>query len=245
MEFFNVYEDSRKADAYAGLDFPGTYHLAFRDLPSIFRTHVQGSAALDFGCGTGRSTRFLQRQGYSTIGIDIAREMVQKAKERDPGGDYRLNEDGCFSSLENSSFDLMFSAFTFDNIPMDKKPNLFRELGKRLNKNGRLVNLVCSPEVYIHEWVSFSTKDFPENRMAGSGDIVKDIITDISDPRPCLDILCTDADYRRIYKNAGLEVVNVHRPLATGEEPVEWITETRIPPFTIYVLRILKKRSRA
>ena len=243
MEFVNVYADSHKAESYAVLDFPGTYHLAFRDLPSLFRSHVSGDIALDFGCGTGRSTRFLQQQGYQTTGIDIAREMVQKATERDPGGDYRLNEDGRFSVLGNMTFDLIFSAFTFDNIPMDSKPGLFHALGKRLTKTGRLVNLVCSPEVYIHEWVSFSTRDFPENRWAKSGDIVRDIITHIPDPRPCLDILCTDTDYRRIYKKAGLEILHVRRPLATGKESMEWISETQIPPFAIYVLKAIETLS--
>jgi hypothetical protein len=33
MDFRNVYEDSKRADAYAKMEFPGTYYLAYRDLP--------------------------------------------------------------------------------------------------------------------------------------------------------------------------------------------------------------------
>jgi len=64
VEFRNAYEDAEFAEAYSKLEFPGTYHLAYRDLPQIIREHVRGRAALDFGCGAGRSTRFLRQQGY-------------------------------------------------------------------------------------------------------------------------------------------------------------------------------------
>ena len=49
MSFVNAYEDESRAQAYSTLQFPGTYYLAFRDLPGIFAEHVRGRAALDFG----------------------------------------------------------------------------------------------------------------------------------------------------------------------------------------------------
>ncbi len=54
--FGNVYEDDERARAYATLQFPGTYYLGFRDLPALIRRYNHGRRALDFGCGTGRST---------------------------------------------------------------------------------------------------------------------------------------------------------------------------------------------
>ena len=59
MSFNNTYEDAVRAAAYADLEFPGTYYLAFRDLPELLGTPTSGSKALDFGCGAGRSVRFL------------------------------------------------------------------------------------------------------------------------------------------------------------------------------------------
>ena len=117
MKFTNTYEDSRYAAAYAKLEFTGTYYLAYRDLPEIIHSHVPGNVALDFGCGTGRSTRFVQRLGFKVVGVDIAEEMISRARETDPEGEYHLIENGDFSRFQRHSFDLIMSAFTFDNIP--------------------------------------------------------------------------------------------------------------------------------
>ena len=78
---FNSYEDAKRAAAYAQLEFPGTYYLAYRDLPEIIGHHINGRKALDFGCGTGRSTRFLKELGFDVIGVDISEEMITIAKE--------------------------------------------------------------------------------------------------------------------------------------------------------------------
>jgi len=238
--FSNAYEDGDRAAAYSKLEFPGTYYLAYRDLPRIISTHIKGSKALDFGCGAGRSTRLLQKLGFSTIGVDISEEMLKKARELDPEGDYRLLPDGDFSQFKNEKFDLVFSAFTFDNIPtMKKKVKILKGIRDLLKNRGRIINLVCSPEIYTHEWASFSTIDFPENKYAKSGDEVRIIITDTNDMRPVVDVLWTPEFYMKTYEKAGLDTVKIYKPLAKASEPYKWTNETRIAPWTIYVLRRL------
>jgi len=237
MDIKNAYEDSNFADAYSKLEFPGTYYLAFRDLPEIILNHTNGRRAIDFGCGAGRSTRFLEKLGFNTTGIDIADDMLKKARTFDPTGDYRLIDDGDLGDFKDNSIDLILSAFAFDNIPkLEQKINILKEFKRILNTNGKFVNLVSSPEIYIHEWASFSTKDFPENHLAKSGDVVKIINTSIADPRPVEDIVVSDEDYRQLYQSTGLNIVKTFRPLANTTEPIEWINETHIAPWVIYVL---------
>jgi len=245
MDFFNVYEDAKRAEAYAKLEFPGTYYLAYRDLPKIISEHVRGRKAVDFGCGTGRSTRFLQKLGFDVVGVDISEDMIKKARELDPKGDYCLIKEGDFSQFEGKTYDLVLSVFTFDNIPtMEKKVRNLREMKRLLKTEGRGVNLVSSPEIYTHEWASFSTKDFPENKHAKSGDKVRIIQTDIEDKRPVVDVVWTDESYRETFEKAGLELVKTYKPLAIETEPYKWVNEARIAPWVIYVLNKKTEKSR-
>jgi SAM-dependent methyltransferase len=72
--------------------------------------------ALDVGCGEGRFCRMLQAAGVKPTGIDPMRRFIELARQRDPGGDYRL---GNAEALEfaDASFDLVVSYITLVDIP--------------------------------------------------------------------------------------------------------------------------------
>lgn len=236
-DFSNVYDDRTRSSAYAALEFPGTYYLAYRDLPAIIRKHAHGTRAVDFGCGTGRSTRFLRGLGFDVIGIDISLPMLAHARERDPDGDYRLVSDGALGDLEEGAHDLVLAAFTFDNIPtFERKASLFRSLRRLLEPGGRIVTVVSSPDIYVNEWASFSTRDFPANRSARCGDKVHIVMLDVPDRRPVEDILWTDDGYQKVHDTAGLAAIEIFRPLAAPAEPFPWVAETTVAPWVVYVL---------
>ena len=239
MTFHNAYQDARRAEAYATLELAGTYHLAFRDLPDLLRLHDGGARALDFGCGAGRSTRFLQRLGYATVGVDIAPEMLAIAGARDPTGRYLLLPVGDCGPLAGEAFDVVLCAFPFDNIPTRPlKLQILQGLRELLAPGGVVVNLVSSPEIYVHEWTSFSTREFlEENRAAACGDVVRIVTLDIPDARPCEDVLFPEADYRALHEEAGFETLRVHKPVARGDESYEWREEVRIAPWHLHVLK--------
>jgi hypothetical protein len=98
------------------------------------------------------------------------------------------------------------------------------------------VSLVSSPDIYVNEWASFSTKGFPENRTARSGDKVRIVMLDVEDQRPIEDILWTDEDYHEVYKRSELIPIMTYRPLAKPSEAYPWVSETTIAPWVIYVL---------
>jgi SAM-dependent methyltransferase len=255
MTFTNCYADLTRADAYDSLEFANTYYLAYRDLPALFAKHVTGRRGssdspraadqsqvlgLDFGCGTGRSTRFLKRHGFEAVGIDISTDMLARARQHDPEGDYRLVGDGDLSALVSGegTFDLVLSMFTFDNILGAKKVSLFSQLRRMLKPTGSLVSVVSDPQIYYYEWASFSTASFAEaNRLAKSGDRVKIIVTDHHDQRPVEDIVWTHESYCDVYDRSGLAIVEVAKPLAAGDEPYHWVNETRLNPWVVYLLR--------
>ena len=237
MEHFNVYEDTKRAQSYAKLEFPGTYYLAYRDIPEIVQKHVKGKAAIDFGCGTGRSTRFIKKYGFDAIGIDISEEMVKNAKIFDPTGDYFVVKDNNFEEFKKNHFDLILSIFTFDNIPnKGNRINLLTKIASLINDEGKILLLDSTPEIYVNEWASFSTKDFPENKIAKSGEKVKTIMTDVDDKRPVEDIIWFNDDYQELFKESGLKLIESYKPLGKETEPFNWINETKIAPWIIYIL---------
>lgn len=235
-EFTNVYADPARAQAYAALEYPGTYYLAFRDLPGLLRRYPPGSPALDFGCGAGRSTRYLKDHGFQTDGVDVAEAMLAQARLRDPQGSYRLVSGDRPPEFPRGAYELVLAAFTFDNVPAATKVSLLQALRGSLRPDGRIVIIVSTPEIYWHEWASFSTRAFPENRVARAGDRVRIVMLDVPDARPVEDILFPDAAYREVFAAAGLGVVQQLKPLGAASDPISWLTETRVAPWSLYEL---------
>jgi SAM-dependent methyltransferase len=230
----NAYDEAGRAHAYADLGFAGTYYLAFRDVPALIARHVSGNRALDFGCGAGRYTRLLQQLGFDTVGIDIAEPMLQLARERDPQGTYLLIEDDAATGWPDGPFDLVLAAYPFDNIADIKhRRRLLAAIRARLSSRGRLVLIASAPELYAHEWLSFTTA-YPENASARTGDIVRIAITDGTDPRAIQDVLWDDAAYRADFAAVGLSVLETLHPLGRADEPYPWSTEMEVSPWLIY-----------
>jgi ubiquinone/menaquinone biosynthesis C-methylase UbiE len=235
--FENTYSNQVRADSYSKLEFPNTYYLAYRDLPKIISSHLSGTNAIDFGCGTGRSTRFIKKLGFRVIGIDNSKEMIEIARKLDKDGNYLIVSDGKYRHLGINQFDLVQSIFTFDNIPgWDNRTNILSGLSDLLKPSGKLICLDSSPELYTNEWASFSTKEFPDNQKAITGDIVRDIMLDVEDRRPVEDVFWTVPDYHKLFKKAGLILEATYKPLGYKDEPFDWVSETKIAPWMIFVL---------
>ena len=238
MEFENSWGNPVRSSSYSKLEFPNTYHLAYRDLPAIIASHIQGNRVVDFGCGTGRSTRFLKQLGFGVTGIDISEDMLISARELDPGGEYMAVKNGQYSQLASGHYDLIQSVFTFDNIPgWETRITILKSLRELLCTTGKIICLDSNSEMYTHEWASFTTKDFPENKSALTGDIVKIIMTDVDDRRPVEDILWTEDDYHTLFELAGLEIEATYKPLGFKNEPYNWIVEKEIAPWIIFVVK--------
>ncbi|MCD4793474.1 MAG: class I SAM-dependent methyltransferase [Bacteroidales bacterium] len=238
MEFKNIYEDTKRAEEYAKLEFPGTYYLAYRDLSKIILKHVKGYKAIDFGCGTGRSTRFIKEIGFNTTGIDNSEKMTEHAKKNDPTGAYILIKDSNFEQFEKNHFDLILSVFTFDNIPgIKNRLNYLNNFRNLINQDGRVILLDSTPEIYYNEWSSFTTKDFPENKNAKSGEKVKIIMKDVNDNRPVDDIIWFNEDYLDLFYRSKLKLIKSYKPLGKEGEPYKWINEKDTAPWIIYVLK--------
>ena len=237
MNFENSWGNQTRAESYSKLEFPNTYYLAYRDLPDIISKHVTGNHAIDFGCGTGRSSRFLKQLGFDVIGIDISKDMLEIARNLDLSGDYQLVLNGKYDHLGLNQFDLVQSIFTFDNIPgWTNRTNILKGLRDLMKPTGKMICLDSTPELYVNEWASFTTKKFPENWTAKTGDIVNDIMLDVEDRRPVKDIFWSMEDYNKLFNLAGLKIELTYKPLGYNNEPFDWKSEKEIAPWMIFIL---------
>jgi ubiquinone/menaquinone biosynthesis C-methylase UbiE len=76
--------------------------------------------ALDFGCGVGRITRALAQHFDEAIGVDIAEDMVSRARELNadkPGVSFVVNVASDLARFDDAAFDLVFSSIVLQHVP--------------------------------------------------------------------------------------------------------------------------------
>jgi len=76
---------------------------------------------------------------------------------------------------------------------------------------------------------TFSTADFPRTETPGQATRSESSPRRSKTGRLCRHSLAHES-YLESYGCAGLEVVEMRKPLATGHEPLPWVSETRIAP---------------
>lgn len=92
--------------------------------------------ALDAACGTGRHTAYLASLGHKVIGIDTSPEMLARARENVPGGEFHqadLHE----VPLADHSVDLVVCGIALSHAPDLERA--LAELVRVLRPNGHLV----------------------------------------------------------------------------------------------------------
>jgi SAM-dependent methyltransferase len=73
------------------------------------------ATALDVGCGEGRFCRMLRQRDIKVVGIDPTAALLEEARRRDPGGDYRSGRAEQLD-FEDNRFDLVVSYLTLIDI---------------------------------------------------------------------------------------------------------------------------------
>jgi ubiquinone/menaquinone biosynthesis C-methylase UbiE len=98
---------------------------------------------LDVGCGTGRGTIMLGQKGYSVIGIDYTKEMLQLAQEKkkDLKLDNILFKQGNAKELpfKDNSFDCVVSFNFIHMFGIEPQKNIINEMWRVLRHGGVLI----------------------------------------------------------------------------------------------------------
>jgi SAM-dependent methyltransferase len=100
-------------------------------------------AALDAACGTGRMTALLAARGHRTVGVDSSPDMLARARERVPAGEFRLGELDRLP-LADGAVDVVVCSLALAHVP-DLRPVL-AEFARALRPGGHLVTSDVHPE---------------------------------------------------------------------------------------------------
>lgn len=92
--------------------------------------------ALDAACGTGRHSTYLASLGYTVIGVDSSAAMLERAREKVPGGEFH-EADLHDLPLPDDHVDVVVCALALMHVP-DLEPAL-AELVRVLRRCGSLV----------------------------------------------------------------------------------------------------------
>jgi len=120
------------------------------DIPGIARIFKKNSIkkVLDLGCGTGRHTIYLAKQGFDTYGFDMSKTGIEYTKKRLKA--QRLNAHVFVHDmskrfpLRNNFFDGIVSIQVIDHNTIRGLKRTIREIHRILRKNGMVFVTVQS-----------------------------------------------------------------------------------------------------
>ena len=121
----------------AGYDAEAGGGLFAMDEP-VVAAYLDGrepGVALDAACGTGRFAEFLARRGHRVIGVDSSPDMLAYARQRVPGGEFRVGGLDRLP-LPDDSVDVIVCALAVEHVPLEP---VFAEFARVLRPAGDLV----------------------------------------------------------------------------------------------------------
>ena len=145
MSEFDVYRDTYRDEVEQALPFGAMDLDRFTsakadqlvELASRCLGAPGGLTALDVGCGTGETDRFLAGAFGSLHGADISEGLLNRAREANPGVEYRHYEPGRLP-YEGDTFDLAFCVNVMHHVPPREWPAFVADMG-RITRRGGIV----------------------------------------------------------------------------------------------------------
>lgn len=198
--------------------------------------NINGKSVLDYGCGTGTFSRFLQSKKASVTGVDVSENMIEVAKSNSSDKIvFHTISDGGLDFLDDNMFDFVVSNFVLCTVPSRQEISMILDQIYRVLKKGGLFVFMNS------NWDKSNGKEFISFKLEYCNDLVAGHpVTAIikSDPPIMLhDYFWSIEDYRKMLLRSGFRINAMREKIAEGDD-VRWLDEREFPPY--YVISVGK-----
>lgn len=121
---------------------------------------------LDFGCGLGRSLRFLLDAGWRLEGCDVDHRSIGWAQTAFPGVDLRVNEPEPPLPYPDGRFDGLYAVSVFTHFDRGQQDRWAAEVARVVRPGGLALVTTMGP----HALTGFEQVNTPENRVTLTAD---------------------------------------------------------------------------
>ena len=112
----------------------GTLDVEFTDIQDGFLKYLEpGALILDFGCGSGRDTRYFLSKGYRVEAIDGSEELVKIAR-KNTGIEVKQMLFQDFNETEK--YDGIFACASILHVPYTELPDILTRISNALKPDG-------------------------------------------------------------------------------------------------------------
>ena len=215
------------AELYGSFGIEGTTYQIGYDAVAQLLGDLSGKTFLDFGCGTGRSARFLKELGAQHVyAVDHDQNMIDQALSQELDSVTFLRIDSAIP-LPDTSIDGAVSMNVFIEIrTLGAMTRACAEIARTLRAGTAFVLESSSPMAFGHAFRSFS---YPHAGPLQSGDRTPCIVAAPGGQFVIEDTYWTEDDYVDAIEQAGLAVTTIDYP--RPRNPAAWSTdEAFIPP---------------
>lgn len=110
-----------------------------RELLTRFAEAVKDSGLVcDLGCGPGHVTKFLSELGVTVCGIDLSPEMIERARQLNPGIDFQTGNMLALE-IEDETFAGIVAFYSIVNLSREEVKQALFEIARVLKPGGRLL----------------------------------------------------------------------------------------------------------
>jgi len=202
---------------YTNTSIKGTLKYGYDALTKTVAA-CKGKKILDYGSGTGRSTKVLSKIYKDVSGADIRSDMISTTKKLYPNINFRLIKKNKIS-WPNNTFDVVVSAFIHIEIGnLFKMKQMTKEIKRVLKPRGKFIILTINPKSWGNQYRSFSSS-FPKNFTATSGQKVNVLMASDRKKIKFQDYYWQNKDYVNTLGDAGFKQIKLKKIKAEKDPP--------------------------